>query len=72
MVFALSRVINSTWYVLTVDENLSIRSYCFLSDVHCENETILFPLKPLSKLTRSKDVHFTRNLHNFVYDGTDA
>ena len=40
----------------------------WIKDTTLENETFF----PFETFTKIKDVHFTRNLHNFVYDITDA
>ena len=45
--------------------------FFFLQDTTLENETFI-PFETFIKANKIKDVHFIRNLHNFVYDVTDA
>ena len=43
----------------------------WIKDTTLENETF-FPFETFIKADKIRDVHFTRNLHNFVYNVTDA
>ena len=43
----------------------------WIKDTTLKNETF-FPFETFIKADKIKNVHFTRILHNFVYDVTDA